>query len=558
VRERVLSRNSKLVLLLWLCFVARGCFYSALLPTWEGYDEPFHFSFIQYVAEHRSLPVPTTPVSREVEASLHLLPLSWEQRLHVMAPPIYTEDSYWRLSEAGRKALQEQLRAIPPAWGTQSATAPAMYEAQQAPLYYWMMAAPLRLAFRWPLAARVMLIRVLSVLLVSFLVPIAYAAAKKFFADDAKAIGIVAVIVCMPELMIDISRSANESLAIVVYSCLTLLLLLAVQPKHSRWFVAGGLVLGIGLLTKAYFLLAVPAFLSVALYSLWRFPAERKRILATALIGISLAALISFPWYWRNHVRTGAWSGEENDVVAGHMAPAHLIAQAAHVHWIGGITSVLVSHVWFGGWSFLKLPKAAYLLFVLGMAAVLLGLVKLVIKKRLHSGQLFVLLALYILFWIGLLYDILVVYIATGVSASDGWYMYAVIVPEMLLATCGLYSLTPEGRRWIVLPAMTAAFAAIDLYGVHALLAPYYTGVISHLAASDFVRPATLVQLVKAGPQLLRERLTANRPAWLSPPLMALFWVVYCIATIVPIIVSYLAILGHRNRANQEARAHML
>ena len=93
------SRANKLLIVLWLCFVVRGCFYCALLPLWEGYDEPSHFAFIQYVIGHRALPVVTTPVSREVQASLNLLPLSWQQRLHVLPPPIYTEDSYWQLRE---------------------------------------------------------------------------------------------------------------------------------------------------------------------------------------------------------------------------------------------------------------------------------------------------------------------------------------------------------------------------------------------------------------------------------------------------------------------------
>ena len=29
---------------LWLAFVVRGIWYSALMPAWEGYDEPFHFA----------------------------------------------------------------------------------------------------------------------------------------------------------------------------------------------------------------------------------------------------------------------------------------------------------------------------------------------------------------------------------------------------------------------------------------------------------------------------------------------------------------------------------
>lgn len=541
--------SKKLVVLLWLCFITRGCFYSALLPMWEGYDEPFHFSFIQYVATHNSLPVPTTPVSREVQQSLHLVPLSWEQRLHAMDPPIYTQDSYWQLPELSRRALAEQERALPPAWGTQAGTAPAMYEAQQAPLYYWMMAVPLGLASGWSLAARLLLIRILSVLLASLFLPIAYATAKRFFADDAQALGIVAVITCMPELMIDIGRVGNEGLAIVVYSLLTLLLLLAVQSGRSQWFIAAGVALGVGLLTKAYFLFAIPAFLLVALYSILRSGGERKPVVFNTAVGIGLAALIGFGWYWRNHVITGTWSGEQDAAIAAHITLPHLILAVRHVNWIGGIASVLISHTWFGGWSFLKLPKLVYAVFALGMAAALLGLVKTTLKSGLKSGRLVVLLALYGWFWVGLLCDVLVIYIARGVSASCGWYMYAVIVPEMLLVTCALYSLVPKRWCWMVLPGIAAGFAAIDIYGVFALLLPYYTGIVSHLPASDIVRPARALQLLNAGPHLLLDRLAANKATLLVPWVLALLFLTYCVSTAVAVAVSYVVMRRDRENA---------
>jgi 4-amino-4-deoxy-L-arabinose transferase-like glycosyltransferase len=512
-----------------------------MLPLWEGYDEPLHFSFVQYVAAHSTLPQATTPVSREVQASLHLVPLSWEQRLHAIAPPIYTEDSYWQLPQAAREHLQQQLRALPPAWGMQSGTAPAMYEAQQAPLYYWIMAALVRPASEWRLASRVLLVRLLSVLLASLLVPIAWLAAKQFLASDGPALGAVTVIVCMPELMIDISRAGNESLGVVVYSLLTLLLLRAIRPGNARFFLATGIVLGVGLLTKAYFLLAVPAFLLVAVYSAWRNRHVQNGILINGAAGSVAAFLLGIGWYWRNHVLTGTWSGEENNVAAMHSGMIHVLAVAGKVKWLGGITSILVSHIWFGGWSFLKLPKPVYLIFALGIALALIGLGIGLWKDQLRSGGLFVLLGVYGFFWLGLLYDILLVYVATGVSASDGWYMYAVVLPEVLLVTYGLYQLLPKRWRPAILPAMAAAFAAIDLYGTGTLLVPYYTGLIAHLPGSDVVYPISLLKLVHTGRDLVLSRLTANRPEWLAEPVFAVLILLYCLATVLPVVIAFVA-----------------
>src|SRR3981081_307815 len=69
-----------------------------------------------------------------------------------------------------------------------------------------------------------------------------------------------------------------------------------------------------------------------------------------------------------------------------------------------------------------------------------------------------------------------------GVSASTGWYIYCLVIPELILAYCGLRAALPSGlHRWI-LPSLTAAFALLDLYGMHFLLLPYYSGIISHSA----------------------------------------------------------------------------
>jgi 4-amino-4-deoxy-L-arabinose transferase-like glycosyltransferase len=535
----------RLLLVLWLCFVLRGIFYCVAFPVWEGFDEPSHFAFIQYVSSHRGLPVASTPVSREVEASLHLLPLSWEQRLHVIAPPIFTEDSYWRLPPQTRAEMQRRVQQVSVAEERALASAPTMYEAQQAPLYYWLMSVPVRLAEHWGLPARVMLLRILSLLVASLIVPIAYATAIRVLGRWDQAIGVVAVLVCMPELMIDICRVGNDSLSVLLFSLLTLLLVRAVEPGGSRWFGAAGVVLGLGLLTKAYFLVAIPVFIIVAVYAAVHERPSRAGVKKHAAAGLVLATAISFFWYWRNLALTRSLSGEENDAAAAHGGLTHTLASIAHVKWLGGVTSVLVSHIWFGGWSFLKLPKPIYAVFAFAMAISAFGVVRLIASDRFRSGTLFAITTLYTFFWVGLLYDVLVIYIATGISSSTGWYLYAAVLPEVLLAALGLYALTP--RRWHgrVLPAIALAFAAVDLFGMYYLLLPYYTGIITHMAGSDVVRPALVLQLLSNVSTIL-QRLTTNKPAFLSPGLMLSLMILYSAATVAPVFLAQRAASAKR------------
>src|SRR6266704_1217996 len=89
--------------MLWACFVARGGFYSALLPLWEGYDEYSHFAYVQHLIAHWTLPIPNvTRLSQEVAASLDAAPLTW--MLRGRSPRGIPHDAFWKLPPQEREA----------------------------------------------------------------------------------------------------------------------------------------------------------------------------------------------------------------------------------------------------------------------------------------------------------------------------------------------------------------------------------------------------------------------------------------------------------------------
>ena len=64
------------LLLIAYAFV-NAVLYSVLLPLWEGFDEPFHFAYVQQLGDGQGLPdARTARLSREVEASILLAPAS--------------------------------------------------------------------------------------------------------------------------------------------------------------------------------------------------------------------------------------------------------------------------------------------------------------------------------------------------------------------------------------------------------------------------------------------------------------------------------------------------
>jgi hypothetical protein len=85
---------------------------------------------------------------------------------------------------------------------------------------------------------------------------------------------------------------------------------------------------------------------------------------------------------------------------------------------------------------------------------------------------------------------------------------------------------------------MTACFAMLDLYATHFLLIPYYTGMTRHNAegAVAAFHPGVLAE---TGVGTVLSRLLENKPDILSPPVMAVVWLLFVAATIGLVAISF-------------------
>jgi hypothetical protein len=532
------------MVVVWACFAARLFFYSAMLPLWEGYDEWAHFAVIRHMAVQGQLLVARqTPIPRDVEASFRLAAVPWEMRS--LPPPSWTQDGYWELGREERERRELALRAMPAAWAREDgAGAFATYEALQPPLYYWMMAPALR-ACRGVgagLAGEVLALRFLGSLLASLVVPLVFLIGCRVWTDSRVALGCAAIVAVMPGLALDVARVANDCLAVVLFTCLTWLALRMVQEgvtlKLAAWT---GVVLGLGLLAKAYFLTAIPAVLAVLIYGWLRARGRRAAVAARAVLLASISLLVSGWWYLRNLRSTGTLSGLSESVMLRGVAPGRILRQAASIHWAKAIDAIFFSHLYFGGWSSLTVRSWMYHIFYLGIVAAAVGLLRL-----LRLPAILTLLLIYLAFWMGQLYNVTLLYVSKGLEGSMGWYMYAVVAAEVTLSVAGLRRLLPaRAARWIA-PAGAALFALLDLYTVHGVAIPYYTGMIRHNAAGS-LGALHWAGLQSVGLGAVCGRLTAFKGPLLSAPVLVLLWLLYLAGT-----ATALACSGAQNRGGPE------
>ncbi|MES1260872.1 MAG: glycosyltransferase family 39 protein [Acidobacteriota bacterium] len=325
------------VWIVWALFLARGSFYCAMMPLWEGWDEYAHFAWLQHWLDKGALPGFHDPVSREIDESMRLTPLAHE--LKWIGPPYLTHPEWWALAADERSERLRKLANLPPEFAHQPALHTfEFYEAQQPPLCYWLLSVPLRLTGAWQLTARVLLIRLFSMALASLAIPLTWMAARCLVGSKL-AVLCAALLAIAPGFAIDVSRVANDSLAIALVALLFWLL----ARGGGRWFWVG-LTLGAGLLTKAYLLALVPALIVIW----WR----RKRELALAL---SLAGALAGWWYLRNLLLGHSFSGWLLRPDAARMLPGIF-----HINWFSAAHVIAKSFLWFGGWSFLTLKSWIY------------------------------------------------------------------------------------------------------------------------------------------------------------------------------------------------------
>ena len=153
--------HSVLLSRLLLIYGLAGAFlYCALMPIWEGFDELYHYGYVQHLATSGSFPVVgKTTISRELWNSLDFAPASHWVQPYFERPSTSFAD-YFRLSDFERRSRRKSLDSMDPRLRREPSPRDN-YEAKQSPLTYLLLA-PVEWAMAGQgLTARVFLLRLI-------------------------------------------------------------------------------------------------------------------------------------------------------------------------------------------------------------------------------------------------------------------------------------------------------------------------------------------------------------------------------------------------------------
>jgi hypothetical protein len=444
---------------LFIYGLAGAALYCALMPIWEGFDELFHYGYVQSLAHERVFPViGQTRVPLELWRSLDDAPVSQNIQSD-LGHPGANFGQYFEFSDRERRDRRRRLESIDQALQRQPSPR-ENYEAKQSPFTYLLLA-PLELL----LAGTALPSRVFTLRLFLSLTSIAltwigmFRLGRRLELTEGMTSAALFIVFSCQMTYGTVCRVANDALL----GPWLLFFLVAVidaweSPTWARTATSAALM-ALGFLIKSSVIAFVP------LVFVWRWRNAPARLAAQLAVLLSLAG----PWslrnviLYRNLLATPETSG---------LGPMDMVRAAAVIPWDETIRTTLHSALWKGNNSFTTLSESTL---NIALALVGLGLVLYAARYRRSAAETTVLAA--ILLYCGALTAItLSFFVSTKglVTAPMPWYMQILFAPTLAICFLGM-SRWRQWGKWLAI-ANIALWAYIGAIGWLAKLVPFYGG----------------------------------------------------------------------------------
>jgi hypothetical protein len=419
----------------------------AWLPPWEGFDETAHYSYIQQFAETGTWPRFGDHISADIEDYLKVAP----------GPqgPMWSYRDFFTSSrqeiERGRTAVHA-LRDPTTPWRVGQGV---NWEAQHPPLYYVLMG-PIYVASKnLSLGAQLFVMRGVSYGIAWLGLCLALVA----MSDMTQTPGVLRHTLLLgaalwplifPMWFPEMGRLGNDSLVILISACAWIILKkLVTSDGGLRQYAALGIVLGLGLLTKATllaFVFVVLGFLTLRTWTAGADVAKLRRRLQGLLIFCAVLTAIAGWWYLQKFLETGNLIGSSD--VATLSRGTGLIEglrqhvdfyQIARLPW-----SLTMSFLWSGTWSLVQPPLASLVPLAVMALLMVIGYVWYVRTNQLATMDRISLVTLAVLL-VGILYQSLVLF-ASRTGWGVAWYLHSFMPILAPLLGCAVAGIAP--LRW--------------------------------------------------------------------------------------------------------------
>lgn len=463
-----------------------GIGYIALTPPWEGYDEIAHYSYTQQIAD-TGFPIRNgiKHLSLDVEKYHHIAPTPYitVRPLDISHGRITYKS--WFESKTSNYSFPHRKQVInreyKPGIGIN-------WQAQHPPLYYIVLAPLVRITADKSWITQLFILRVASWTMVTIglmLILVAnHLTLNKLNPNVVKPVLMISVTwpLLFPGFFPEFARLGNDSLVILLMSLVWLLVVMRTPIYKSWWwFLAIGIVLGLGGLTKITFIpIAFGIFIWIFWLNLFIYKKNQWITLIKLLMTIFVFFAIVGNFYLTNFLDKASMTGlvELSQV---NKSSFDLIISIFHhpVEVLRGLAGMAMTFAW-GGSTSSAYPPAIFVLPLLLPVFFLLPCAYFGIRKFNIDAELPI-LALLITGSVfgGLLYYLLARISITGYgSGAPGWYFHVLLGPLSLLFGIGLAWFRSKVPGANLLCKIVLVYATVFSFCIWILQAAMFTGCI--------------------------------------------------------------------------------
>lgn len=444
--------------------IVNACLFSGLLPLWEGFDEAFHYAYVETLWQTGRLPVlGRTLIPQDVSGSFQFAPLSYIVQRRI--PQAISYDVWLSLTHAEKERRRNELTLLRPK--PENGSRPN-YEAHHPPLAYIVLALLDWLISDAPITVRVLVLRLFAAVSSTVLLYLgATALCRTLNVSEHVTNAALFTVFCSEMLYATIAHVANDWLAVGLSALFLASLASFVKRPDQRSALLTALWLAAGLLTKAYFLVfALLAFVSTAIL-VWRGSTRVKTALAGGILVLALAG----PWYIRNLVLYKNLSGthEEFDGIGIKQA----LTAAPRIDWVSTAGFLARGSLWTGNNSFTSFSRSTLniMLVFLFLALTAWAFDRLAVQP---AEQ--ITFAAIALFSVAVAYASCASFAHTNgeVAGASPWYTQVLLVPVIALAYLGMSRWKILGRCLSVCTVLIWTWVLIATWIVK--LFPMYSG----------------------------------------------------------------------------------
>lgn len=472
----VATRGHRTFALIYLLFLLSfGLVHIAITPPFEGFDETAHYSSLRQIADTGTIPV-------YGNSYLDQSVVDYQGPIHydTGAPPFDRKLVYPKFFARPDLVVQfQQVYRQPAPHVAFRPSTESNWQAQHPPLYYLLLAQVLPGLDRLSFTAQFFVLRLISFALALCGVAFGLLAASQAAAlseRDAAPIGFAAYPLLLPMFFPEFARIGNDSLCLLLAGVAAYLLAAWLKDERSAIKpIALGATLGLGLLTKAFFL---PITLALAIYlgaRLWidrSNPTVRAWRVRGAVSVLLTAVVFGGSWYVYELLAYGDVTGADYAIrlerhggmwagIQSHFSLSQLIR---------GALMPLVSYQWVGTWSVTRVPEIFQVPMVLLAVWIAIAYAR-QLRDRSLADPAWLPVWLFGLFLMGLYWHVLIGIALYSLGAAGGWYLHILMPWAAPALGLGIVSIAAHRRARALLAALLAYAFGFHLFALWAQMA---------------------------------------------------------------------------------------